>query len=382
MRVLVLGARSPVCLEWCRAFQKTGAQVWAADSLRWPVTRFSNSIQAYVRLPSPVYQRKAWFEALQKTITELKIDLLIPTCEEVFFLAYHLEQLSSLCQIPISRFELLHTLHHKGWFAQLSQTLPIQTPETLLLERTSALSRFENDGEQWVFKPAYSRFATRTLIQPCANELARLIVTPEQPWVAQRYVNGQEVCSYSVFHQGELTAHVCYEPQYRVGKGSGIYIAPVNHPQIMAFVTAFGRMYQFHGQVGFDFIYNQDQYHVLECNPRATSGLHLLNEDALAMTRTVKGSTNQVLTNQAGEPRMMSAAMLLFGSWQAKLKRPFWQDFQAAKDFIADKNDPHSFWSQPASLLELSFRAICARKNLLEISTDDIAWDGQAFDGG
>lgn len=40
MRVLILGARAPVCLEWARAFRSVGAYVCVADSLSVPLARF------------------------------------------------------------------------------------------------------------------------------------------------------------------------------------------------------------------------------------------------------------------------------------------------------------------------------------------------------
>ena len=38
MRVLILGARAPACLEWARAFSQAGWTVTVADSLAQPLS--------------------------------------------------------------------------------------------------------------------------------------------------------------------------------------------------------------------------------------------------------------------------------------------------------------------------------------------------------
>ncbi len=86
MRILILGARAPACLQWARVFKATGAQVFAADTLAFPLTRFSKSIDQFFQLPSASSDTRAWLDALVKIITQQSIDVLLPTCEEVFFM--------------------------------------------------------------------------------------------------------------------------------------------------------------------------------------------------------------------------------------------------------------------------------------------------------
>ena len=54
MRVLILGARAPACLEWARAFEHAGWKVTVADSLAHPLSRFSRAAERFVRLPEAV----------------------------------------------------------------------------------------------------------------------------------------------------------------------------------------------------------------------------------------------------------------------------------------------------------------------------------------
>ena len=79
MRVLILGARAPACLEWARAFSQAGWTVTVADSLAQPLSRFSRAAEHFVRLPEPRHDPEAWIEALAVSYTHLTL----PTNREV-----------------------------------------------------------------------------------------------------------------------------------------------------------------------------------------------------------------------------------------------------------------------------------------------------------
>jgi predicted ATP-grasp superfamily ATP-dependent carboligase len=207
MRVLILGARAPACLQWARVFKATGAQVFAADTLAFPLVRFSQEIDQFFQLPSASMDTRAWLDALLKIITQQSIDVLLPTCEEVFYVSHCLPQLTQLCRVPVVDFESIHRLHHKGLFAELARYFNVHCPETHLLEDENDVLAFEAQAHDWVFKPAYSRFAVNTLIRPSSAQLSRVQTSKAQPWVAQRFIAGQEFCSYSVLVDGQLTAH-------------------------------------------------------------------------------------------------------------------------------------------------------------------------------
>jgi hypothetical protein len=173
MHVLILGARAPACLEWARAFRASNWRVSVGDSLRWPVTRFSSAIHDYVRLPEPRPDPAAWSAALAWEVAARGIDLVLPTCEEAFYLAHERGRIS--CQVIVPPFELMHELHHKGRFAAKVEGWVVEAPETHQLASAEAARTFtaEHDTREWVFKPAYSRFANRTLLRPDREEVDR-----------------------------------------------------------------------------------------------------------------------------------------------------------------------------------------------------------------
>ncbi|WP_339504269.1 ATP-grasp domain-containing protein [Pseudomonas sp. RL_105y_Pfl2_101] len=377
MQVLILGARAPACLEWARAFDESGWRVSVGDSLSYPLSRFSRSVQHFVRLPEPRQDPEAWIEALATVIETQRIDLLLPTCEEVFYLAHGLERLAPLCRIMTADFELLHRLHHKGYFAAMTQNWALNAPETHLLMDHQALLPFENDAAQWVLKPAYSRFASQALIRPSTKLLRKVQPTHAAPWVAQRFIEGREFCSFSVLIDGILRAHSCYHPRYRAGRGSGIYFQPSAPEPVRQFVEQFGSETGYTGQVGFDFIEDRDgRFHVLECNPRTTSGIHLFDTQRQFLVSCLSDPPERVLEATA-EPRMIALAMLLLAAPQRVLSMPFWRDYAAAREVIVQKGDAWPLTAQVLSLAEIISRAASRRCGLLAASTADIEWNGE-----
>lgn len=380
MRVLILGARAPACLEWARAFEHAGWKVTVADSLAHPLSRFSRAAERFVRLPEPRQDPDAWIEALATVIRQQAIDLLLPTCEEVFYLAHGLERLSPLCRVFTSPFDLLHRLHHKGQFAAMTQGWDVAAPPTQLLHDATALQALAAEREHLVFKPAYSRFASQTLIRPSAAQLAKVRPTASAPWVAQRFVAGQEYCSFSVLVDGQLRAHSCYQPRYRVGRGSGIYFNSCAPTPIRAFIEQFGRATGYTGQVGFDFIEDgQGRFHVLECNPRATSGVHLFDDQRSQLVAALSTVATEPL-EATHEPRMIALAMLLLAAPQRALSGAFWHDYRRARDVIVQGADRGPLTAQVLSLAEIIGRALTRRCGLLAASTADIEWNGQCLD--
>lgn len=377
MHVLILGARAPACLEWARAFDESGWHVTIADSLHQPLSRFSRATHRFAKLPEPRQAPDAWVQALVDLVTEHRIDLLLPTCEEVFYLAHGLERLAPLCRVLTSDFSLLHRLHHKADFASITRNWVVAAPDTRLLTSRQALFSVRSDQDQWVFKPAYSRFATQTLIRPSAKQLANLQPTAEAPWVAQRFIEGREVCSFSLLVAGELRAHSSYQPRYRAGQGAGIYFQPCAPAPIRLFLEQFGRETGYTGSVGFDFIEdNNGIFHVLECNPRSTSGVHLFNNQRQQLVNSMSMKPARVL-EPTSEPRMLGLAMLILAAPQKCLSPRFWRDYSQAHDVIIQKDD---YWPLPAQVLslgEIIVRAASRRCGFLCASTADIEWNGQ-----
>ena len=345
MRVLITGTRAPVALELTRRFGRLGHQVHGADSLAFPLAGFSRYAQKNHRLPPPRQQPERFTQALRDLIERERIDLVIPTCEEVLWVAQAIQPFAPT-------FQQLQLLHNKWTFHQTARQLGLASPDSYLLEEIpQALER------NWILKPVFSRFGTETLMDP--KEIASLDIRPDRPWIAQRRVDGDLLCSYSVAHQGKLHAHVAYEPTLRLGGGAGVMFRSLDHPAIEKWVQHFVEQLGLSGQLSFDFIENETGVTALECNPRATSGAHLFESD----TRLVEAFLgNGFYHCEPGRTAMLEGAALCLRPWA-------W-----ARPVIADGGDPGPMFGQILSFSEMCLRSLRWHISILQATTRDIEW--------
>ena len=113
-------------------------------------------------VPAPRQDKDAFIVALKNIIEENKIDLLIPTCEEVFHVAMRREEFPGTVFTEfIAKLDLLH---NKWEFVLTAADHGLSMPETMLVKTMDGLFHAYTNWKELVFKPIYSRFATRTQI--------------------------------------------------------------------------------------------------------------------------------------------------------------------------------------------------------------------------
>jgi hypothetical protein len=375
-RVLLTGARAPATLDLARRFHSRGHQVFLCDSLRFPLARFSRCKTAYHGVPPPQLAPERYIDAINQIVAEHKIDLVIPTCEECFFLSLFCGQIKT--QVCVESLPLLDRLHNKFSFSQFFGNPHAAAPASIRLESRRELEPFFDCSTEFVFKPVYSRFAAKTQISPTAQRLARLNVSPENPWVAQRRIFGREFSSYCLSCDGKLMAWSAYESLYRAGPGAGIYFKPASHPAILPYIKAFLTQTNYTGQIGFDFIADGDgKLWVLEANPRSTSGIHLFETDGRLVDCFLGNSSASPLT-ASQKPNMVAGAMCLWGIAQAvKSGAPlkFARACFAAKDVLFKTTDPFPFLTLPISFGELLWTAVSQQVSVQAASTRGIEWN-------
>jgi hypothetical protein len=382
-RILLTGGRAPVALELARLFAAAGDTVFVADSARYFLARSSRVIADAYQVPPPRYAPRAFAEAIASIVTRERITRVVPTCEEVFYLAAFADRLRPLTELFCPSLDVLRSLHDKWIFSELAGSLGFDVPETWHLESASDLNNLPVAPSELVFKPAFSRFAVQTLVQPARVQLARLNPTPDHPWVAQRFIAGRELCTYSVACAGNLTAHLTYAPTWRAGRGSSFYFSPVECPAIEALVAGVAARLHYTGQLVFDCIQRPDQtISVLECNPRATSGVHLFAAaDGLrAAFDGILSRGSNVIHPRSPQPSMLASAMVLVGLRRAVRTgnlRQFVADFRRARDVIWSPTDPAPAAYVFAGLVD--YLRVARRHHIspMAASTLDIEWDGQ-----
>lgn len=376
--ILLTGGRAPATLELARAFHNAGHTVFMAESLRGHLSQPSNAIKANFLVPAARQERGAFLLALKKIVEENQIDLLIPTCEEIFHIASRLDQIP--CKVFCEPLRKLDQVHNKWNFVINAITNDLYAPETMLIKTQDDILHAFAQWRGLVIKPVYSRFASRTLILPLLKKTLSTLKL-NSPWVAQEFIPGRQFSTYSVCHNGHITAHTTYPSHFTAGQGATVVFQHVEHPVIFEWVHSFVKKNQFTGQIAFDFVQAPEgRMYALECNPRATSGVHLLASHR-KFTEAFLNPSMEMITPRDRQSHMLSTAMLLYGlpSSLTNGKLSLWlKTFFSSNDVILDFKDPLPFILQLRSIL--ATWAVARRENisLLEASTFDIEWNGEA----
>ncbi|MFD0961709.1 ATP-grasp domain-containing protein [Paenibacillus chungangensis] len=416
--ILITGTRAPVALDIARRLAAAGHTVFAAESVDYHLCRVSRAIVRSYRVPKPNRDREGYLTAIRRIVQEQRIGMIVPTCEEVFHLAQGKAfiELGTGCKVLCESIDTLDRLHSKWKFMELLAGNGILTPYTERAESMEELEEKLRSGRfssRVVLKPEYSRFSAKVRIieldQPKLSERLALWrregqaeedINPSTPWVIQQYIEGMPLCTYTIAHEGEVTAHACYTPTFTAGLGAGIHMGAVQHEELWSWVKEFAARERFTGQFSFDFIVSaQDgRIYPIECNPRATSGVHLLPrldevfaEAIIGPTGPTRlmGSTGSIVPPSApqlplfperGASCMLGAAMLLFGASQLRHPRR-WRAWASAirhsRDIIFRLDDPRPSLEQFRILLETVRIARAEKVSILEASTIDMEWNGQ-----
>lgn len=376
--VLVTGARAPVALHLARLLHGAGRRVILADSPARPIAAASTACAAYHRLPPPRFAADSYAEAVASLVRTEGVELVIPTCEEVFYLGQLWRDRALPARLFAPDMAMLSRVHDKHAFIWLAQSLGLDVPETTLLQSDADLESVRGHSRELVFKPVWSRFARDVLPRPSPGELDAVRPSPTAPWVAQRFIAGDEISAYAVAIEGKLKALAFYRSLYRAGKGAGICFEPVEDAAARRIVEIFVAGTAWTGQISFDLMREKDGTVLpLECNPRAVSGLHLFR-DPQRFADAVLDDGPEVKPDVA-KLQTVRLAMWIYGL-PAALRSGglgrFRQTMREADELLDWPGDPAPRKAQWRALAEIAGTALRQRISLQAASTRDIEWNG------
>ena len=367
MNILITSLRAPITLEWAKLFQADGHKIFGCDSFRFPIGRFIPNIQ-YFRLPEIKNNIKQYTQEIKKLIAQ--VDFVIPTCEDIFWLA-QLElsnEERQKCFMPSK--EILLQLHHKyHFFELLPQCENIAFPTTKIINNYSDIIFNEKRS---VLKPVFSRFGQTVIRNICPANCQKLEISEKRQWVVQEYIQGESLCNFFIAQNGRLIAHSAYRPKWLINNAAASFFEPIQDKRIENFAQQFCQSLNFTGQAAFDFIDDGNNLWVLECNPRSTSGLHIFSG-------SLKINNNKELSFSGSlktTPLRIGLSLPLLFSLSAIKNKQFkklWQDFRQSEDVLS--NLP--FYAAGLSFAELNLKAWQQKQNLSAISTYDIEYNGE-----
>jgi hypothetical protein len=281
----------------------------------------------------------------------------------------------------------LSRLHHKGAFNALARELGIAVPSSILAESRVQLAAATRVHRRYFARPAWSRgaIAIYTNAGPLAGalDLTDCDPSPAHPWVVQEFVDGPDLCSFSVARRGRVVAHCAYVHPRQIEHGGGIVFESVVVPDTLACVQRIVEATGYHGQIGLDFRVARHRLVALECNPRPTAGVHLM-PDAMLVDALLGPPPASVSVVPAGRRRMYASALLRdLVLHNGHLGADLSYLLSSTRDVYAEPDD-----RMPALLQVLSYAHVLgyrrrhgasARRNtsLMAAYFDGIAWNGE-----
>ncbi len=373
--VLITGARAPIARDLGRSFQDAGWTVHLADCLHSWRVRFSQG-PPFHRYASPRYAFETFCADLSALIHRLDPQWILPTCEEVFYVAAAGARLGIADRVFAPPLSILRQLHSKVDFAALAQHCGLAAPQTRRATSASDLAVWRSRSSQLVFKPEFSRFASAVLVKP--DGIDHLTATTEYPWAVQDFVAGEELCLWSAAIKGEMVAFAAYKPLWRRGRSSSFYFETDRDPALLSVARAIAKETHATGQISIDAIRRVDgTIAPIECNPRGISGIHLFDADP-RLARAMVGEN--ALALPTGAARHIAIAMWLFGAPQALAEGRFGEfrrDLARSRDVLSLSGEP---FIVPGALLDAGLLAITglwSGRSASRQSTSDIEWNGE-----
>lgn len=376
--ILITGARAPVAIDLARSYAAAGHDVGFADSAPAIAARWSSSARLpFLRLPSPRRSFPAFAAALSHWIAHHRSGLILPTCEEVFYVAAAAERGGFSENVFAPPLDTLRSLHSKIDFIALASSAGIATPQTWTITRPDDLAAIPLPVEQLVFKPEFSRFGSATLIRPDAAQVEKIQPSPATRWVAQTFVPGEEICLWSAARNGQIVAHAAYRPAWRHGRAAAYAFELVDNAACVEVARIIAARTGMTGHLSFDMIVTPEGSVVpIECNPRAVSGLHLFDA-AASLAHALTGGGHAV--SPTASFRYLAPAMALLGIPAAISQGRFpelFRDWRRGRDALARPGDR---WPSPGALADAAVftsRALSGRRSPSGQTTDDIEWNG------
>ncbi|KAF8470640.1 hypothetical protein BDZ91DRAFT_637671, partial [Kalaharituber pfeilii] len=363
LNILLTNGRFPVTIDLARQLSRAGHTVYAVDPMHYHVCKFSNAVRKSWWVPTPHVDGRGYVEGVLKSSFGSalpggsgRIDLVIPMHEEIFYLAeacwFALAQLRTRLLAP--SFPTLIMLHNKHSFSEFLYLLKLDCPRYRhCLNKTSIAALIDGTApldpaaptSSIALKPVFGRACSNVYhLTPSSvskrhaeknkKMLEEIDVSSDNHYIAQEWITGDRYCTYAIVRGGRIRAFGCYPVRDTIDGSSCVYFEAVEHPRIRAYVERIAGALGDVGGPGFHIALDMIEQVLdeggngrerrtgrlvaIECNPRATSGIHLFSGTTqLAKVLTDLESKEQVVAALPGMKRQLAPGMLMYRSTPA-----------------------------------------------------------------
>lgn len=368
--VLLTLGRLPKCLDVARAFAQAGWRVLVAEPYRRHLTGASRAVAGSFVTPAPVDDHAGYLATLREIAARERVDLIVPVSEETMHVAHLAGTLPAGCALFTMTPELVLRLHSKLAFPGFARSLGLSAPETALLGTEPAAHLLA--AGQTVMKPVHScsgqgvEFLPKGAPMPAGARQA----------VIQTFVPGRVISSCTIARAGIVRATVIYEGAIMSGTVAVGFRRLTEEAAAEAWISRFVAATGYTGFVSFDFVVDSaGTPWAIECNPRATSGLHFLTPESI-MDGVVGDGTVGAEFRPRRELQQFYAALT---ETQGSIFRPRrfvanLRQLTRTADVTWQRDDPWPFLSMTATSWPILRESMLMGRSFGEVATRDIGW--------
>ncbi|WOJ98018.1 ATP-grasp domain-containing protein [Congregibacter brevis] len=373
--VLLTLGRLPKALAIARACRAAGCRVLVADPFRWHVCKPSRDVARSFRVTAPNDSLPHYFADLLAIVEAESVGLVIPISEEALHVAKLRDQLPMGVRLWAAPLEQLAELHHKRDFIALAARKGLEVPETFTADEPGALELSRKND--YVEKPVHSCSGIGLRFAKAGDALE----SSSKEGLVQTHLDGDLISSLSVVSEGREVATVFYRGCVFAGTVAICFERVDNAPSARQWVSDFLKDSNYSGFLAFDFIVDESGVaRAIECNPRATSGVHFFDTPSLGRA-LLNPETAQAIQLAEGT-RFQWGYSTLTETYAAIFKpREFVRRFKemlAARDVIWAGHDPLPFLLMTPMSWEILWPAMTSDLSLGEATQRDIAWFGES----
>ena len=343
--ILITGSRAPATLFLIRKLKKAGYNVFTAESCNYFISKYSNCVTKNYKITAPNTDFEQFIKDIIEIVRKEKIDLIIPTCEEIFHISKGKDYIEKYCKVFCDSHEKLIELHNKWEFYNKIKNLnySIKLPQSWYVENINDLEKVIQKNKKYILKPVYSRFSTKTKI--IENIPKRL---EENKYILQEFIEGEQICSYSIIKNHKIKLYSDYKTEYSANSGATIAFCYEGNEEIKKFAEEFSKKENFEGQIAFDFIKNDKGLYLIECNPRLTSGIQLFEDEKVISNVFCESEETETFYPNRKTKTVLFFGMIIYCIFNIKNKgfNNWIKTVLSSKDVIFDIHDSKPFFMQ------------------------------------
>ncbi len=370
--MLTLG-RLPKALDVAVALHGAGWRVIIAEPSQWHLARVSRSVSKCFAVTSPNDDQEAYVQDLLNVIRSENVSLVVPISEEALHATLIEDKLPDGVALFSMPHESLRLMHDKSRFIKLAESYDLVVPQTHLLGTKEAEELAQS--EDYVIKPVCTcsgqglQICKQGDTLPTASELSASVV--------QSFLGGALKSSFSIAHKGRVIGSVVYRAAILSGTVAVAFEKLNEEADIENWISSFVKHSNYSGFISFDFIEDPSgQPRAIECNPRATSGIHFVEPKSIANAildpeRCSDLDLKPHTIMQQFYPSLTETQVAAFRRDQFLKKIRI---LATAKEVNFAWRDPLPLWLMPFTSWNIMKRAFLKGESFGEASTYDIAW--------